>query len=33
MPQELNYWLTTVEMPVSPALSLTRSFIVDVKKS
>jgi glycine/D-amino acid oxidase-like deaminating enzyme len=30
MPQELNYWLTTVEMPVSPAQSLPESADVAV---
>ena len=30
MPQELNYWLTTVEMPVSPAQSLPESADVAI---
>jgi glycine/D-amino acid oxidase-like deaminating enzyme len=30
MPQELNYWLTTVEMPASPAQPLTESVDVAI---
>ena len=30
MPQELNYWLTTVEMPTSPALPLPESADVAI---
>ena len=30
MPQELNYWLTTVQMPTSPAQSLPESADVAI---
>jgi glycine/D-amino acid oxidase-like deaminating enzyme len=30
MPQELNYWLTTVQMPASPAPSLPESADVAI---
>ena len=30
MPQELNYWLTTVQMPTAPALPLPESADVAI---